>query len=190
MDSNLLAAMIAAAVALAVSFLGWWWGARRENRGRRIERTLIRLEHQIGEFYGPLLGLIEEYLIIEDIEHRIIDAGRAGKLNQDQRAVVRRFIWEVFKTPLHDRCRKILDERLHLIEGGAVHDSVREYLRSSVQQALQYGLWSKKNIATDFLPGYGFPTTFSDEVRNRLGELLKRQERVIHGEEIPKGWSG
>lgn len=189
MDSNLLSGLIAAAVALAVSLLGWWWAARREDRGRRIERTLVRLEHQIGEFYGPLLGLIEEYLILEDIERRIIDAGRAGELTQDQRAVVRRFIWEAFEAPIHDRCRKILDERLHLIEGGEVHDSVREYLRSSVQQTLQYRLWSEKSIATDFLKGYGFPTNFSDEVRNRLGQLLRRQERVIHGEEIPKGWS-
>jgi hypothetical protein len=189
MNSNLLAALIAATVAIAVSLMGWWWAGRREDRGRRIERTLVRLEHQIGEFYGPLLGLIEEYVILEDIERRIIEAGRAGKLTQDQRAVVRRFIWEEFKAPIHDRCRKILDERLHLIEGGEVHDSVREYLLSSVQQGLQYRLWSEKNIATDFLQGYGFPTNFLDEVRNRLGQLLKRQERVIHGEEIPKGWS-
>jgi len=189
MDSNFLSALIAAVVALVVSFLGWWWAARREDRSRRIERTLVRIEHQIGDFYGPLLGLVEEYLILEDIERRIIEAGRAGKLTQEQRAVMRRFIWEAFKTPIHDRCRRILDERLHLIEGGEVHDSVRDYLRSSVQQELQYRLWSEKHIATDFVEGYGFPTNFSDEIRNRLGELLKHQERVINGEEVPKSWS-
>jgi hypothetical protein len=190
MDSNLLAAIIAAAVALAVSSLGWWWTGRHEDRSRRIERTLARLEHQIGEFYGPLLGLLEEYIVVENIERKIIEAGRAGKLTQEQRAVVRRFIYETYKSPIHDRCRSILDERLHLIEGGEVHESVREYLRSSVQQALQYRLWSERSIATEFLPGQGFPTNFSDEVKKRLSQLLRRQERIIHGEEIPTGWSG
>jgi hypothetical protein len=190
MDSSLLAALIAAAVALVVASLGWWWTGHHDDRSRRVERTLGRLEHQIGEFYGPLLGLLEEFIVVEDVERRIIEAGRAGKLTQEQRAVVRRFIYEKFKSPIHDRCRTILHERLYLIEGGEVHDSVREYLRSSVQQALQYRLWSERDIASDFLEGQGFPKNFSDEIKKRLSQLLKRQERIIHGEEVPTGWSG
>jgi hypothetical protein len=44
---------------------------------------------------GPLLGLIEEHMIVEDIENRIIEAGGTGKLTADERAVVRRFIYGV-----------------------------------------------------------------------------------------------
>jgi hypothetical protein len=190
MDTQLLTAIIAAGVSLIVLAAGWWWAAHREKRARRIERTLARLERQIGEFYGPLLGLIEEYLVIEDVEKKIIEAGRAGKLNPDGRAVVRRFIYEEYKRPIHDRFSKILDERLYLVEGGEVHESLREYLKSAVQQGIQYRLWSEKKIPTDFLRGYGFPTNFSDEVKTRLSELLKRQDRIVHGRETPKGWSG
>jgi hypothetical protein len=190
MNTQLLAATIAAGVSLTLLGAGWWWAARRENRARRIERTLARLERQIGDFYGPLLGLIEEYLVIEHVEKKIIEAGRAGKLDQDKRAIVRRFIYEEFKRPIHDRFSKILDERLYLVEGGNVHESLREYLKSAVQQAIQYRLWAEKKIPTDFLQGYGFPTDFAEEVKIRLRELLERQDRIVHGREMPEGWSG
>jgi hypothetical protein len=190
MNTQLLTAIIAAGVSLTVSAASLWWAALRENRARRIERTLARFERQIGDFYGPLLGLIEEYVVIEDVEKKIIEAGRSGKLNTDQRAIVRRFIYEQYKRPIHSRFSKILDERLYLAEGGAVHEGLREYLKSAVQQSIQYGLWSEKKISTDFLRGYGFPAEFSDEVRRRLSELLRRQDRIVHGRETPKGWSG
>jgi hypothetical protein len=120
MDSQVLAAIIAASVALAVSPLGWWLQGRREGRGRRTERTLARLERQIGDFYGPLLGLIEEQVIVEDIENQIIEASRAAKQTGEQRAVVRRFIYESYKRPIHERCTEILNQRLYLVEGGKV----------------------------------------------------------------------
>jgi hypothetical protein len=190
MNTQLLAAIIAASVSLAVSAAGWWWSARREDRARRIERSLARLERQIGEFYGPLLGLIEEYVVIDKVEAEIIAAGRSGKLEGPQRAIVRRFIYENYKEPIHDRFGKILDERLYLVEGGEVHESLREYLRSAVQLSIQYRLWSEKNLPTEFLPGVGFPTKFTDEIKKRLTELLARQDRIIHGRETPRGWSG
>jgi hypothetical protein len=189
MDSQLLAATIGAGVALAVSSLTLSLTGRREGRGRRTERTLARLERQIGDFYGPLLGLIEEQIIVEDIENRIIEAGRAGELTADQRAVVRRFIYEGYKSPIHERCTRILNERLYLVEGGLVHESFREYLRSTVQLAVQYRLWSERKIATDFIKGQGFPQDFADEVEKRLVQLLQRQDRIIRGDETPKGWS-
>lgn len=190
MNTQLLAAIIAAGVSLAVSAAGWWWSARREDRARRIERSLARLERQIGEFYGPLAALIEEYVVVDDVEKKLIEAGYTGKLDRAQRAVVRRFIYESYKRPIHDRFSKILDERLYLVEGGEVPDSFREYLLSAVQLGIQYRLWSEKEIATDFVPGYGFPTNFADEIKRRLAELLRRQDRIIHGRETPKGWSG
>jgi hypothetical protein len=190
MDTQLLTAIIAASVSLTVLAAGWWWAAHRETRARRIESTLARLERQIGEFYGPLLGLIEEYLVIENVEKKIIEAGRAEKRSLDERAVVRRFIYEEYKRPIHDRLSKILDERLYLVEGGEVPESLREYLKSAVQQGIQYRLWSEKKIQTDFLQGYGFPTNFTNEVKTRLSELLQRQDRIVHRGETPRRWSG
>ena len=59
-----MATIVAALVAAAVAMIGWFVGhllvSLREDRTRRLQLTIEHAERQIGEFYAPLLGLLEQ----------------------------------------------------------------------------------------------------------------------------------
>ena len=182
-DTNMLQALIVAGVSLAIASLGWWSAKWLEDRRRRTESTLRRLGRQIDEFYGPLLGLTEQYIAVKNVQQMILSGGKeSGKLTPDQRAEVRRFVFESYLTPIHDSMRKILDERLHLMSSSDMPESFRNYLLSSIQETIQYYLWSKRKIGTDFLPGLPFPQNLREEVRNELLTLLERQQGLLRAQ--------
>jgi hypothetical protein len=184
MDPRVVAAIIAAGVSLAVSAAGWWFAWRQADRSRRIERTLARLERQIGDFYGPILGLVKQYRIVKEIREDILTKGReAKKLDDEQSVTVKRFVYENFYEPIHKRITEILDGRLYLVEKGKIPKSFQEYLRTAVQEKIQYSLWTEKKIGTDFLEGRGFPESFAEEVEKALSRLLEQQEEVLRGGE-------
>lgn len=185
MDPRIAAAVIAAGVSLAVSAAGWWFAWRQADRSRRIERTLARLERQIGDFYGPILGLVEQYRIVKEVRGEILAKGKeTGRLNDEQSVVVKRFVYENFYEPIHKRLTEILDERLYLIENGEIPKSFREYLHTAVQEKIQYRLWTDREISTDFLEGRGFPEDFARAVDETLKRLLEQQEEVLRGREV------
>jgi len=179
-DTNVLQAVIVAGVSVAIASVGWWLAKWMEDRRRRIDRTLLRLGRQIDEFYGPLLGLIELYIAVKNVQWKIVSEGEeCGKLTKDQVADVKRFVFETYLTPIHDRMRKILDERLHLMNSSEMPENFTNYLLSSIQETIQYYLWAEREIGTDFLPGLPFPENLREDVRKELRTLLDRQQSLL-----------
>ncbi|MFL6237108.1 MAG: hypothetical protein ACJ76N_28520 [Thermoanaerobaculia bacterium] len=145
------------------------------------------MERQIGEFYSPILGLVEQYLVVGDVKKEILEKGK-DKLNDEQKAILDRFVYEKFYEPIHQSLAELLDQRLYLLEKGKIPASFRDYLCAAVQEKMQYRLWAEQKIETKFASGKTFPKDFHKEVSNTLVELLERQERILRGEEIPEGW--
>ena len=178
-----LSSLVTAIASMLVTSLAWWLASLRDKKRRSVESTLARLERQIGELYGPLLGQVERFDAVREIRHRLLEEGKAnGKLTMDQRGTVRRFIYRNYHAPIHDRIRQILDEKMYLVKDGKLPDSFRRYLRASVQEMVQFNLWAEKGIATDFVHGLPLPEGFEDEIRSTLKDLLRLQEEIIRGQ--------
>jgi hypothetical protein len=70
--ATVIAAFIAAVVAVAGWFILSYLTGRREDRTKRLQLTMEHSEKQIGEFYAPLLGLLEQLDTTYRVKERMI----------------------------------------------------------------------------------------------------------------------
>ena len=82
-------ALIAAAVALIVLILTDILTRSRESRGRRQTAAMQYRERQLGEFYGPLLSLIEQIQSVYAVKTKLLRAAK-DKLSPEQRTALKK----------------------------------------------------------------------------------------------------
>ena len=94
-----MATVIAASIAAIVAILGWFIGsyliARREDRTKRLQLTMEHSEKQIGEFYAPLLGLLEQLDATFRVKERMIGQ------EPDNAETISKITYKEYFLPLH-----------------------------------------------------------------------------------------
>jgi hypothetical protein len=74
--SRAMATILAAVISAIVAIVGWFivnlLNGRREDRTKRLALTIEKTEKQIGEFYAPLLGLLEQLDTVFRVKEQMI----------------------------------------------------------------------------------------------------------------------
>ncbi len=177
-----MTAIIAAVVAAFVAMVGWFVGhllvSLREDRTRRLQLTIEHAERQIGEFYAPLLGLLEQL----DTVFRVKEAMVAQE-PQHQKIIAKIAYTEYF-LPLHQEIRGILKSKIHLFEGVQIPDSFIEYIHHFTSESIYWRLTEEEGIASSVTVS-AFPSRFYDDLKRDLDVVLARYERSV--QELRRG---
>jgi hypothetical protein len=151
-----------------------------EDNARRLSNSAAYVERQIEEFYGPLYNVVQQVIIANHVQHRIIhgESSSPTQLPRAKEPEVRRFFQERYFFPLHAQINNILRSKLYLIEGTRMPESFYLYLQHALQEEAQANLWYEHNIDTRFLPGEPYPNDFQRDVRRHLDVLMDRYESL------------
>jgi hypothetical protein len=180
-------AVIGAVAAIVVLILTDVLTRMRENKTRRQEAALKFRERQIGDFYGPLLSLIEQIQSVYAIKEDLLKAderltpGDPRRLTQEQKNRVDHYFWLTHFDPLHQAVRELFRTRFYLLEGGTTPASFGTYLRHSVQEKAQKEIANNLGIDTSFLRGVTYPRDFDTNVKAALDKLM-----ATYGPEIAR----
>jgi len=86
-------ALIGAVTALTVAVVTDAFTRLRESKIRRQTTALQYRERQLGEFYGPLISLIEQIQSVYQIKTDLLKAG-ANRLSPRQREKIDDYFWK------------------------------------------------------------------------------------------------
>lgn len=178
MQTELLLAVLAAVVTALGWFVTYFLAKRREDNTRRLERTVMHLERQIEEFYGPLFNLVHQVVIANHVQHKIVGGTTRGELSAEQTEKVRRFFRQRFFFPVHAEINQILKSRLHLVEGASMPEVFYRYVKHAVQEQAQAALWQEFQVDTSFVPGEPYPNELYQEVKGGLERLMDQYEQL------------
>jgi pimeloyl-ACP methyl ester carboxylesterase len=146
----------------------------RVDRLKRLEILLKQTESQIAEFYGPIMGLIQQVWATWEVKHLM-----EMKLDPSIYQKVDHYVGERYFLVLHEKIRSILREKMHLLEGVSMPDSFYNYIKHSVMENIQINLWDEKQIDTSSVEGIGWPDQFPDDVKKGLRIAMQRQEDIL-----------
>jgi hypothetical protein len=171
-------ALITAAVAIVVLILTDILTRSRETRARRQAAALEYRERQLGEFYGPLLSLIEQIQSVYAVKTRLLGAAK-DRLSSEQKERIEHYFWVTHFNPLHVAVRDLFRTKLYLLEDGKAPASFDTYFTHSVQEKAQKEIANDLGIDTSFLEGVPYPRDFDTNVKTTLNELMKTYGREI-----------
>jgi hypothetical protein len=184
---NTVASIVGVTATACVTIMGWYivnyLTTQREELTRKADARKKYIERQIEEFYGPLFNLVQQVESVIDIRTKILS--KKWEIEQkgtdhDEIVEIRRFLRIEFLQPLYAEMRKILREKLYLLDSTEMPQSFREFLSQIVQDNAQHRLWVEKKISTINVQGSPDPNNFSTEIAVSLARLTD-EYRVIQG---------
>lgn len=182
MDQGTIA-IITAGLAAVITILGWnvshYLAKRREDRTRRIENRINRLERQIEDIYGPLLSLIEQIFNVWRVRQKIFE-----KVNDGDKGKIDDFVWSQYFFPLHVEIRELLKKKYYLVDDQSVASSIREYLEHSTQELFQNRISRELYISTSELEGKRWPQSLYPDVENAIAKIRDERRSLIRDLEI------
>jgi hypothetical protein len=187
MEEKILLAVYSGLVALAGGLIGFlvnhYLAIRREINLRRRVETTHYLEQQIGELYGPLLGLIEHsemvYAILrKKLAHQAVPRIDFTKLNE-QDGQVWRFFQERFFLPINSDIRDLIRSKTHLLERGQMPVSFSQFFVHEAHYSCLHPLWKELGISSLEVRGVSWPDEFAPDVKSTLRLLTQRHQRLI-----------
>jgi hypothetical protein len=184
MDLKLTIALIG----VTVTAIGWlvvyYLDRSREDRRRQLEKRLEYATRQIEEFYGPLFNLAHQIFLANHVQEKILSASNESgkrKLTEDQAHSVQSFFQQQHFCALHDEINSILKHKLHLVRGTQMPRSFYDYLLHALQERDQRELWEQMKIDTSFVPGFGWPTKFYNDLKEGLSAAMVDYEHALAG---------
>jgi len=173
-------ALIGAVSALAVAFVSDFFTRTRENRLRRQEAALKYRERQLGEFYGPLLSLIEQIQRVYDTKSALLKAASTNGLSPTDINRIDDYFWTTYFNPLHVGIRRLFRSKLYLLQDGQIPESFRVYFRHSVQEKAQKEIWRDLHIDTSFLKGVAYPRDLDTTVKKTIDAMMVDYRRELN----------
>jgi hypothetical protein len=165
--------------ALIVSVIGWIAVHQLTKSREQKARRLMHLQEQIGQFYGPLLGLIQQINTIWEIRERLLKR-IDGEDNADkERALkdVQRYYYEHFFSPLHDQIITLLQSKSYLIDGDKPQ-SFDTYLKHGIHEKCVYTFLKDRDRSGDYFPAEKWPREFREDVNKTHEKLLKEIHKI------------
>lgn len=181
--SDTTVAIVTAGIAAVVTVVGWnvshYLAKGREDRTRRIESSVNRIERQIEEFYGPLLSLIEQIFNVWRVRKKIFDS-----VNSDNQKAIDEFVWSEYFQPLHREIQTLIKVKFYLVDDPAVAANIKEYLEHSMQELFQARISKELHISTAQIEGKRWPRTFHSSVKKAIEELQAKRDSLIRDLEV------
>jgi hypothetical protein len=180
MDITLTVAILGA----AISILGWVvtyiFTTTAEKRRQRLLSQLDFTKQQLEELYGPLA-----FLILEDEQsyRDLLDVlGRDYVFLRDERneyiseADLKTWLFWVENDffPRHQKIKKLLSSKTHLIDGEKVPESFLEYMNHITSWRILHERWQKQGIPYSWHSKANFPEGFNKETLLTFEKLKKR----------------
>jgi hypothetical protein len=183
-----MATVIAAFIAAVVAVLGWFVASyltsRREDRTKRLQLTMEHSEKQIGEFYAPLLGLLEQLDTTYRVKERMIEQ------EHDNTEIISKIAYKEYFLPLHKEIGEILKHKIHLLEGNFIPESVRAYFDHFTSENIYWRLTEEEKIRSS-VEVTEFPGQFYDDIKANLSNVIERYESAVqelrHGASLGPG---
>ena len=187
MDDKLILAVYTGLVALVSALIGFlvnhYLTLLREVNVRRRAETAHYLERQIGELYGPLLGMIEHSEMIYEILRKKLAQQAAPKIDftklNEQDGQVWRFFQERFFLPMNAEIRDLIRSKTHLLERGLMPESFLQFFVHEAHYACLHPLWKEHGISSLEVRGVSWPESFRRDVGNTLAQLTQRHQHLI-----------
>ena len=171
-----MATVIAASIAAVVAILGWFIGsyliARREDRTKRLQLTMEHSEKQIGEFYAPLLGLLEQLDATFRVKERMI------RQEPDNAETISRITYRDYFLLWHKEIGEILKHKIHLLKGNIIPESVTAYFDHFTFENIYWRLTEEEKIKTSVKVA-DFPSEFYDDIKANLTSVIERYESAV-----------
>jgi hypothetical protein len=183
-----MATVIAAFIAAVVAVFGWFVASyltsRREDRTKRLQLTMEHSEKQIGEFYAPLLGLLEQLDTTYRVKERMIEQ------EHDNTEIISKIAYKEYFLPLHKEIGEILKHKIHLLEGNFIPESVRAYFEHFTSENIYWRLTEEEKIRSS-VEVTEFPGQFYDDIKANLSNVIERYESAVqelrHGASLGPG---
>jgi len=187
MDEKILLAAYTGLVALVSGLIGFlvnhFLALWRETNLRRRVETARYLERQIGELYGPLLGLIEHSEMVYEILRKKLGHAATPKIDftklDERDGQVWRFFQEQFFLPINSSIRELIRSKTHLLEGGTMPKSFSTFFVHEAHYSCLHPLWKELKISSLEVRGVSWPEEFGPEVRTTLRRLTQRHQHLI-----------
>ena len=111
---------------------------RKEYETLRDQASLNHLQRQIGELYGPLLGLIQYSNAINEVEY-----AKTSKedINADE---IRRYFVEKYYLPLNAQMSDLIRTKLYLLASDNVPESFQQFLSHAARLECLHNLYKDK----------------------------------------------
>jgi len=177
-----MATVIAALIAAIVAIFGWFVGSSlislREDRTKRLQLTIEQSEKQIGEFYAPLLGLLEQLDTTYNVKEEMI------KQEPQHHDTISKIAYKEYFLPLHQEIGEILKHKIYLLDGNKIPESVRKYFAHFTSENLYWRLTEEEKL-TSSVKASDFPEDFPQDMQINLGNVISRHESAL--EELRHG---
>ena len=179
-----IGSVIAAVIGGLVAAVGWFVAheltTRREDRTERLQLSIAQSEKQIGEFYAPLIYLLEQLDMLAKIGDGLPEA---------KRSAIAKVMYEEYFLPTHEQIISILKSKIHLLEGAELPPNLRRYFRHYVSENLA---WRASKEELDLWGVVeGFPEHFPAELKRHQERVYQRYEdalRELHHGRQTRWW--
>ncbi|MGK7892077.1 MAG: hypothetical protein AB4372_00065 [Xenococcus sp. (in: cyanobacteria)] len=179
MDLTLQVALLG----LLGTFIAAAYNARQEQVRRRQSAEIDFLRIQIGELYGPLLGLLQQRRIIFEVSLAAFPSD-GEKQKRDQWSETDwdawHFLVEKYLLDLDSMIVSLVNSKAHLLEHVTMPADLEQFTRHVTQQDSLYILFKEKGLQKNAEQFYvPYPNHVVEEVQRSLARLRDRHEKLL-----------
>ena len=182
MSESLASAFIGAFSGAIIAAAGWAVAWRRSKQSQRQKAVWDRLNQQIGELYGPLVGLLTDLEVILRIKEVLLPG---GKFRDVKDLDIARFFEEKYIFPLNREMSRLIISKRHLFDAEGLPQSFHDFLEYAAEYECLHELWKATGIESDkgykgsVFPAKEQPKSFKGDVLDKLANLRSQQQQVI-----------
>jgi hypothetical protein len=172
--------LIAALIGATFVAIGWYVTWKLGERSRRRAAALQYLERQIGELYGPLLGLIMHSRTVSEVKKKLLKTGPDGETGEFRDGLdvdVARFFEQGYSFPLNKQIRELISSKMHLLDTTELPASFEAFFRHQAELECLYRLYVDLKVETHKeyhgtrITRTRWPNNFEEDVVTRLKQL-------------------
>ncbi len=187
MDEKILAATVGAAVGGLFAAIGWFvlhhLTMRREVQFQRNKDTVIYLQRQIEELYGPVLGMLQNSTCLFDTAKKAFPTTPGGMIDvpnmNEEDSQAWNYMLENYFFPNNTKIAELIKSHLHLLDKGRLPPSYNQFAQHQVQFECLYSLWKELKVDKRFAQDLPWPPNFENEIETTLDKLRKEYTNYL-----------
>ncbi|MEH2046882.1 MAG: hypothetical protein V7L12_27180 [Nostoc sp.] len=195
--ATIITTAITTAFAVVAGIVNHIMSGNRDRENQQTTASLKYTEQQLEELYGPLAFLIWEgrrtYTDLAEKlremrgQKRILESLQVGEKNGytifpfKNEAEIKLWIFWIEKDafPRHEKIKKLLMTKTHLIEGEILPESYLKFLDYHNSWKMEHLRWQEQQIEYLWKSKFDFPFQFEDEVLKTFKNLKRQQANFL-----------
>ncbi len=159
------------------------YNANQEQVRRRQSAEMEFLRCQIGELYGPLLGLVQQRRSIFEVSLAALPSEGDQQNRKDWNDTdwdAWHFLVEKYLLSLDSQIVNLINSKAHLLESPEMPPSFEQFIKHVAQQDSLFILSKEKQLSKDAGKFYvPYPKEIVEEVQCSFARLRDRHERLL-----------